>query len=39
MSEQNPFFGRLVGHERTVDDLRRLVEKHRIPHALLFTGP
>lgn len=35
----NPFWDRLVGHEKSVAQLRRLLENDQVPHALLFAGP
>ncbi len=32
-------FGRVVGHRRPVQLLRAMIERGRVPHALLFVGP
>lgn len=36
---QNPFLKRLQSHETMRDSLLSLVNKRRVPHALLFVGP
>ncbi|MBN2374529.1 DNA polymerase III subunit delta' [bacterium] len=32
-------FKDIIGHDKTIRDIQRLMDEDRLPHALLFTGP